>query len=94
VGQSRRHSCTGQDAHPGISVSEDRSIGRHEKVTPKCHLHAAPNRCAIYCSHHGFAQLGDLGDAVLGVKPFEIGGPVTLGLLEMEAGTESRIRTC
>ena len=93
LGQPRGHACTGQDAHPGMSVSEDRSIGSHEEVTTECYLHTAGNRCPVYRSQHRLAQLGDLGDAVLGVKPFEIGRPISLNLLEIEAGAKRRIRT-
>jgi hypothetical protein len=82
AGQPRGHACTGQDAHPGMSVGEDRSIGSHEEVATECHLHTAGNRCPVDRSQHGLAQLGDLGDAVLGVKPLEIGGPIALNLLE------------
>jgi hypothetical protein len=48
----------------------------------------------FYRSQNRRAQLGDLRDAVLGVKPFEIGGPIALRLLEIESGAESRIRAC
>jgi hypothetical protein len=86
VGQPRRHARTGQDAHPGMSVGEDRSVGRHKEVATECHLHTAGNRCSVYRPQHGLAELGGLGDAVLGVKPFEIGGPIALNLLEIKAG--------
>jgi hypothetical protein len=94
VGQPCGHACTGQDAHPGMSVGEDSAVGRHEEVATECHLHAAGNRCPVYRSHNRRAQLGDLRDAVLGVQPFKIGGPIALRLLEIESGTEGRIRAC
>jgi hypothetical protein len=46
----------------------------------------------FYRSEDRLAQLRDLGDAVLGVEPFEIGGPIAVNLLKIKAGTERRIR--
>ena len=77
-----------------MSVSEYCLVGRHEEVAPERHLHAAGNRCPVDRPQHGLPQLGDLGNAVFGMKPFEIGSFVSLGLLEIEARTERRIGTC
>jgi hypothetical protein len=93
AGQPRGHACTGQYSHPGVSVGEDRSVGCHEEVATEGHLHAAGNRWPVYRSQNRLVQLGDLRDAILGVKPFKIGRPISLDLLKIKAGTERRIRT-
>jgi hypothetical protein len=49
--------------------------------------------CPVDRSQHGLTQLGDLDDAVLSVKPLEIDCTIALSLLEIEAGTQRRIRT-